>query len=86
MCAAWVYSSLKAFSCFNSVLLARLCLLRLELVLMSLNISSCVMVSIFRLVSRCLVAWLKSRSKSLIASGLSHVVLSEACLSRCDTG
>ncbi|AIC63804.1 aspartyl/glutamyl-tRNA(Asn/Gln) amidotransferase subunit B [Candidatus Hodgkinia cicadicola] len=81
-----------SFPCFNSVLFAKLYLLKLKLVLMCLNISSCVManaelrydfnVSFGEPLSSCSA---KIEIKNLNSlSGLSRVVLSEACLARRD--
>ncbi|AUI38881.1 Aspartyl/glutamyl-tRNA(Asn/Gln) amidotransferase subunit B [Candidatus Hodgkinia cicadicola] len=77
-----------SFPCFNSVLLAKLYLLKLKLVLISLNISSCVManaelrydfnISFSKPLSNCSARIEIKNLNSL--SGLNHVVLSEACL------
>ncbi|AHL31109.1 MAG: putative aspartyl/glutamyl-tRNA(Asn/Gln) amidotransferase subunit B [Candidatus Hodgkinia cicadicola] len=79
-----------SFPCFNSVLFAKLYLLKLKLVLICLNISSCVManaelrydfnVSFSEPLSNCSA---KVEIKNLNSlSGLSHIVLSEACSAR----
>ncbi len=83
-----------SFPCFNSILFAKLYLLKLKLVLMCLSISACVManaemrydlnVSFSEPLAKRSV---RTEIKSLNSlSGLSYVVLSEACLTHRASG